>query len=97
MDRDTLLAHKKRMQTNVLTKVLDELGKESPKLDYIRGMLETLVEMQSDVPKNAGIAVVEIPLVAELKKAEQKELDEAALLDAQARIAMTKMPPLQTE
>jgi hypothetical protein len=34
---------------NILQKCLDELSKESPKLDYVRGMLETLIEMQTPI------------------------------------------------
>ncbi len=33
------------MQPTILKKCIDELSKDSPKLDYIRGMLETLYEM----------------------------------------------------
>lgn len=33
------------MNTRVLQKCLDELKKEKPDMSYIRGMLETLVEM----------------------------------------------------
>ncbi len=32
------------MNRRLLQKVIDELQKESPKLDYIRGVLETLLE-----------------------------------------------------
>ncbi len=32
--------------TGILKKVLEELSKDSPRLDYVRGMVETLVDMQ---------------------------------------------------
>ncbi len=34
------------MNTNILTKCINELQKDSPDLSYLRGMLETLLEMQ---------------------------------------------------
>lgn len=34
------------MINSILSKVLEELNKESPKLDYIRGMVEVLLAMQ---------------------------------------------------
>lgn len=41
------------MPISILQKAVDELGKESPKLDYIRGLLETLIEIQ---PKPAPVS-----------------------------------------
>lgn len=38
------------MNTKILQKCLDELKKEQPNVDYIRGMLETLVEMGDTAP-----------------------------------------------
>jgi hypothetical protein len=41
------------MNRKVIQKIIDELGKESPRLDYIRGVLETLFEsLPSDVNKD---------------------------------------------
>lgn len=36
------------MNTSVIQKCITELQKESPDLSYLRGMLETLLDMQSD-------------------------------------------------
>lgn len=36
------------MNTSVLKKCIEELGKEKPDLSYIRGMLETLVELSAN-------------------------------------------------
>lgn len=50
------------MNTKIISKCLDELAKDSPDLSYIRGMLETLVEISSDpwdrIPKDNGIVHV---------------------------------------
>lgn len=34
------------MNTNILKKVLEELGKEKPDISYVRGMIETLVALE---------------------------------------------------
>lgn len=36
------------MSKKILQKVVDELKKDSPDLPYIRGILETLIDMDSD-------------------------------------------------
>ena len=38
------------MQKNILQKALDELNKETPNIEKVKGMLETLVEMDSPSP-----------------------------------------------
>ncbi len=38
------------MNNNILKKALEELSKDSPKLDYVRGMLETLIEITEAKP-----------------------------------------------
>jgi len=35
------------MNTSLLKKCLDELSSEKPRLDYMKGILETLIEMSS--------------------------------------------------
>ena len=41
------------MNTNILKKCLDELNKETPDISYIRGMIETLSEMNNEtIPAN---------------------------------------------
>lgn len=93
------------MNTKILQKCLDELNKESPRLDYLRGMLETLVEMQEtplqtkvyrDIispnpqPFSYKAEYALPPSIPEVK-------DEGGMLDTIAAAAMRKMPPLQTE
>lgn len=34
------------MNNTILSKILEELNKEAPRIDYVKGMLETLIEMQ---------------------------------------------------
>jgi hypothetical protein len=42
------------MNTNILQKCINELKNESPKLEYVIGVLETLIDMSPDSPvKNA--------------------------------------------
>lgn len=40
------------MNTNILNKCVEELKKENPKLDYVLGMLETIIEMSQVVTVN---------------------------------------------
>ena len=39
----------------IITKCLKELGSATPRLDYVRGMLETLLELQGNVSINAKL------------------------------------------
>jgi hypothetical protein len=39
------------MNRKTLTKVIDELKKDAPKLDYVLGILETLLESLPEEPK----------------------------------------------
>lgn len=43
----------------IITKCLKELDSDTPRLDYMRGMLETLLELQAHTPINAPV----IPMV----------------------------------
>lgn len=42
------------MNTKVLTKCLEELSKESPNIEKVIGMLETIIEMSSSQPISLG-------------------------------------------
>lgn len=46
---------------NILQKCIDELAKENPKLDYIRGMLEVLVEQEPEKPSTTPLAFTPAP------------------------------------
>lgn len=53
--------------TGIIKKCLDELEKESPKLDYIRGMLETVVEVQqATIPSLTAPSVPATPVVGNI-------------------------------
>ena len=44
------------MNTNILQKCINELKNEKPKLEYVIGVLETLIDMSPDKPeKTVGI------------------------------------------
>ena len=86
------------MNINILKKVSEELNKESPKLDYIRGMVETLIEMQEETKVPTGLESKgnAAPTFSEngehsgWKAPEVVQQDEGSLLDAQAKAAIEK-------
>jgi hypothetical protein len=72
---------------NLLQKCLMELQKDQPRLEYITGVLETLIEMQPAIAPIATPSVSNnIPVVLPIPK------DEGTMLDsiAAARIAKLK-------
>lgn len=77
------------VHTSILKKCLEELSTGSPRLDYVRGMLETLIEMQP-VERSS---TVEPPIVNRLVAGSipAAPADEASILDAQARASMDKL------
>lgn len=78
--------------TGILKKAIDELQKESPKLEYVRGILETLYDMASDLPD------VSPPVLMVTKghtvSVVDSEPDEASILDAKARAAIRDVQAL---
>jgi len=85
------------MNTTILKKCLTELSQETPKLDYVRGMLETLIEIQPDmavVVKEDGTASTFPMSQIHTNKVPQ---DEASLLDAKARAALETIKAMNTE
>ena len=44
------------MQNSILEKCVAELKKESPKIDYILGMLETLIQLGGAAPTPSGLS-----------------------------------------
>lgn len=72
------------MNTNILKRCLAELQSATPRLEYIEGMLETLIEMtEKELPNNIGVlrAASHPPLEETLN-------DEASILDAKAKAAL---------
>ena len=51
------------MNVNVIRKCLDELVKVEPRLDYVQGMLETLIELNETVSTTAMAPYVVSPIV----------------------------------
>lgn len=45
------------MNTNILRKCIEELNKDKPDLSYIKGMLETIMELSSPTPSYPPIVV----------------------------------------
>ncbi len=83
------------MNTKLLKKCIDELNKPEPNIDYLRGMLETLYEMQ-DFPdiKDATLQVIgapqkvvrNTPVNAEVSTPFIKnDMSESEILDAEAK------------
>lgn len=86
------------MNRNILQKCIDELKEPvSPRLDYVRGMLETLLEMMpesvsSPIFANHGPGVRTMTPVPE-----PTEVDERAVMDAKARAAIAAVKSITEE
>jgi hypothetical protein len=71
----------------IIKKCLDELDSATPRLDYVRGMLETLLLIQDKpqaTPTNATAAQTAMHVA-----------DEGDILDSKARALIGKMPPIE--
>lgn len=76
------------MITSILEKCLAELGKETPRLDYMRGMLEVLLASQT----NAPAVTVKLPQGNITPVAVGgTQSDEASILDARAKAAIDRV------
>ncbi len=84
------------MNTGILRKVLEELEKESPRLDYIRGMVETLVEMQGSIPSRLMV-VSPGSGPGDGGSNPSSGTDEASILDARARAAIATAQAMAAE
>lgn len=88
------------MNTGILKKVIEELGKEDPKLDYVRGMLETLYLMSSETElkevytNTHGEYPKKVLVPAAPLAGGSHDLDEGAALDAHARAAISTVQAL---
>lgn len=83
------------MNRKTIQKIIDELDKEEPRLDYIRGILETLSE---SLPKELVGSETRTNLrsPSETFTIEKIEVqDEASLLDATARANLDKIGKIQ--
>lgn len=79
------------MNKNLIKKIRDELDREEVRLDYIRGMLDTLIEM-GDHSSVAEHSVVNRMVAGSIPAGPANEGD---LLDAQARAALATVQELQ--
>lgn len=78
------------MNRKLLQKVIDELAKENPKLDYIRGILETLIEsLPEDKPTG-------IPFKGKINT-NDKPIDDAALIEMGAQLNKVDLGSIKTE
>ena len=71
----------------ILTKCIEELKTDKPRIDYVLGMLETLIAMQGATPI-ADVAP---------RKAQEVITDVGTLLDAQTAALIKNMPPVVME
>lgn len=62
-----------------LKKILEELQKDKPRIDYVVGMLEVLIDEPVVTPLAPYVPSVGLPI------------DEASLLDSMAKSSMEKM------
>lgn len=85
--------------TKILTKCIEALKEEKPDLSYVRGMLETLVEMQPDAPievKYSG-KIETPPVITQFPPVIPTAMDEASMLNGMAAAAIAKGIPTATE
>lgn len=86
---------------NLLQKCVEELKAEKPDLSYIRGILETLIE--TNLPKESSVATAlsSFPRIGAMNTPtslnELKQLDDASLLDAQAKAMIAHIQPQPQE
>ncbi len=74
------------MNTAILQKCITELQKDAPDLSYLRGMLETLMEMQESKPSLPP----RIPILP-IDHTNNTPIDEAATLDAEAQAKLIQL------
>ncbi len=83
------------MNTTILKKCIDELNAENPRLDYLRGMLDTLMEMSQQTILPPTIPYMPIFSPKNVIKAPE-QMDDAAMLDARARQAIETIKLTET-
>ncbi len=76
------------MNTNILNKCIEELKKEAPDLSYLRGMLETLMEMQTVSAEKNYTEHIKPYVTIKSTQVPAINLDVAAILDAKAKMAL---------
>ncbi len=78
----------------ILNKILEEINKESPRLDYIRGLIEGSIEEETTSSQNFysnnKTDVVKDANMIENKIMDEKIMDEAAILNSLAAAGLEK-------
>lgn len=82
----------KPMKTSILQKALDELSKEEPRIDYVRGMLETLIAMDEKPLVFTGkeVKVQNTAIPGEVKPKEEQDQGEILTAQAKARLSTVR-------
>lgn len=65
------------MHTTILQKCVVELKTDKPKIDYILGMLETVIEMSGNTPRGLSSLGMSVPAQAVPVPLEEPELNYA--------------------
>lgn len=77
------------MNRKTLQKCIDELSKDSPKLDYVRGILETLIESLPEekvfTPQKSSLSPM------------PKQIDESAMIESLGKLNKVDMNSIQTK
>lgn len=80
------------MNTKILTKVLEELNKDKPDISYVKGMIETLVSLEEVT--TVGSTIIHANTIPSNRAIADVSLDEAAILDAQAKASLETIKAL---
>lgn len=78
------------MNTNILRKCIEALKADAPDLSYLRGMLETLLEMQEPIIPTITKGPMQIAIEKKFDVPSQT-IDEASALNALARAGIEKL------
>ena len=84
------------MNRKTIQKVIDELNKPQPRLDYVKGILETIIE---GLPAEMVVTTSNPTIVNAYTAAPTIAVtdDEGSMLDAEARAKLAKVQALSQE
>lgn len=71
------------MNRKIIQKLIDELDNDSPRLDYIRGVLETLME---GLPEESPVAKIDRAINKIVAETEIE--DEGTIIDKEAQVRL---------
>lgn len=85
------------MNTKILQKILDELSKETPDISYVKGILQTLLDLADEGSKTVTNKVAigmnnPVALDKDSNQEKPKNSDEGSMMDtiAKAKVAQIK-------